>query len=73
MKTLAFIHNDTTLSAVGDFSPVISVFSHYELGNTVSPFLLLDHIGPSHLKPTKLRKGVDDHPHRGFETVTIMF
>ena len=73
MKTLAFIHNDTTLSAVGDFSPVVSVFSHYELGNTVSPFLLLDHIGPSHLKPTKLRTGVNDHPHRGFETVTIMF
>ena len=72
MKTLAFIHNDTTLSAVGDFSPVVSVFSHYELGNTVSPFLLLDHIGPGHLKPTKLRKGVNDHPHRGFETVTIM-
>lgn len=73
MKTLAFIHNTTTQSAVGDFSPVTSVFSHYELGNTVSPFLLLDHLGPGTLKPTQLRKGVDEHPHRGFETVTIMF
>jgi len=73
MKTLAFIHNTTTQSAVGDFAPVTSVFSHYELGNTVSPFLLLDHLGPGHLKPTQLRKGVDEHPHRGFETVTIMF
>ncbi|RKG43502.1 MULTISPECIES: pirin family protein [Acinetobacter] len=73
MKNLAFIHNTTTQSAVGDFSPVTSVFSHYELGNTVSPFLLLDHLGPGTLKPTQLRKGVDEHPHRGFETVTIMF
>ena len=73
MKTLAFIHSNSTQTAVGDFSPVTSVFSHYELGNTVSPFLLLDHLGPGILKPTKLRKGVDEHPHRGFETVTIMF
>ncbi|BCU63542.1 hypothetical protein F941_03034 [Acinetobacter bouvetii DSM 14964 = CIP 107468] len=72
MKMLAFIHNTTTQSAVGDFAPVTSIFSHYELGNTVSPFLLLDHIGPGTLKPSALRKGVDEHPHRGFETVTIM-
>ncbi len=73
MKTLAFIHRNDTRSAVGDFSPVLSVFSHYELGNTVSPFLLLDQIGPGHLKPSSRRQGVNDHPHRGFETVTIVF
>lgn len=73
MKTLAFIHSESTRSAVGDFAPVVSVFSHYELGNTVSPFLLLDHLGPGVLKPTHLRKGVTEHPHRGFETVTIVF
>lgn len=73
MKTLAFIHSNDSRTAVGDFSPVVSVFSHYELGNTVSPFLLLDHLGPGVLKPTHLRKGVSEHPHRGFETVTIVF
>jgi redox-sensitive bicupin YhaK (pirin superfamily) len=73
MKTLAFVHRNDTRSAVGDFSPVLSVFSHYELGNTVSPFLLLDQIGPGYLKPSSRRQGVDDHPHRGFETVTIVF
>ena len=73
MKTLAFIHRNDARSAVGDFSPVMSIFSHYELGNTISPFLLLDHLGPGYLKPTNLRKGVNEHPHRGFETVTIMF
>jgi len=39
MKTLAFIHSESTRTAVGDFAPVISVFSHYELGNSVSPEL----------------------------------
>lgn len=73
MKTLAFIHRNDTHFAVGDFSPVLSVFSHYELGNTISPFLLLDHIGPGHLQPLSQRKGVSDHPHRGFETVTIVY
>jgi len=73
MKTLAFIHSESTRTAVGDFAPVISVFSHYELGNSVSPFLLLDHIGPSYLQPTHLKKGVSEHPHRGFETVTIVY
>jgi len=73
MKTLAFIHRNDTIFSVGDFHPVKTVFSHYELGNTVSPFLLLDHLGPGYLKPTHLRKGVMEHPHRGFETVTIMF
>lgn len=73
MKTLAFIHRNDTRSAVGDFSPVLSIFSHYELGNTISPFLLLDHIGPGHLEPLSPRKGVNEHPHRGFETVTIVY
>ncbi|HET8732122.1 MAG TPA: pirin family protein [Moraxellaceae bacterium] len=73
MKSLAFVHRNDSRSAVGDFSPVVSVFSHYELGNTVSPFLLLDHIGPGRLLVGTPPKGVNDHPHRGFETVTIVY
>lgn len=73
MKTLAFIHVNDSGAPVGDFAPVTSVFSHYELGNTVSPFLLLDHLGPGILQPTQLKKGVLEHPHRGFETVTLVF
>ena len=36
----------------------------------VDPFLLLDHIGPIELGPGEA-KGAPDHPHRGFETVTL--
>ncbi len=73
MKSLAFIHRNDTRFSVGDFYPVLSVFSYHELGNTVSPFLLLDHLGPSVLSPSNKRRGVNEHPHRGFETVTFMF
>lgn len=73
MKTIAFIHEPDASGAVGDFAPVTSVFSHYQLGNTISPFLLLDHLGPGYLKPTQLRKGVSEHPHRGFETITMVY
>ncbi|MCC2636817.1 MAG: pirin [Moraxellaceae bacterium] len=73
MKNLAFIQRNDTRFAVGDFSPVLSIFSYHDLGSTVSPFLLLDHIGPGRLLPSTQRKGVNDHPHRGFETVTIVY
>ena len=35
------------------------------------PFLLLDEMGPTDIKPGK-QKGFPDHPHRGFETVTYL-
>lgn len=73
MKHLAFVQRNDSRSAVGDFSPVVSVLSYYDLGSTVSPFLLLDHIGPGRLLPSTRRKGVNEHPHRGFETVTIVY
>jgi redox-sensitive bicupin YhaK (pirin superfamily) len=73
MKSLAFVQRNDSHSAVGDFSPVLSVLSYHDLGSTVSPFLLLDHIGPGRLLPSTRRQGVHDHPHRGFETVTIVY
>ncbi|WP_343619911.1 pirin family protein [Acinetobacter proteolyticus] len=73
MKSLAFIHRNDTHFAIGDFYPALSVFSYQELGNTTSPFLLLDHLGPGRLSPKSTKKGVNEHPHRGFETVTFVF
>ncbi|MBC8043228.1 MAG: pirin family protein [Rhizobacter sp.] len=37
----------------------------------IDPFLMLDHFGPFYQKPNE-QGGVSEHPHRGFETVTIM-
>ena len=38
-----------------------------------SPFLLLDHAARRRFEPETKRRGVGEHPHRGFETVTICY
>jgi redox-sensitive bicupin YhaK (pirin superfamily) len=58
---------------VGDGFPVRSLFSYDRLGQHVSPFLLLDYAGPQRFAPTDRPRGVGEHPHRGFETVTIVY
>lgn len=58
---------------VGDGFPVRSLFNYMEHAQELSPFLLLDYGGPAEFPPTEERLGVGPHPHRGFETVTIVF
>jgi quercetin 2,3-dioxygenase len=58
---------------VGDGYPVRSLFSPASHGEHVSPFLLLDYAGPAEFTPTDTPRGVGTHPHRGFETVTIVY
>ena len=57
---------------VGDGFPVRSLFSYHD-GRAPSPFLLLDHAGPAKFAPAERPRGVDFHPHRGFETVTLAY
>jgi redox-sensitive bicupin YhaK (pirin superfamily) len=58
---------------VGDGFPVRSVFSYQAHGNAISPFLLLDYAAPTRFEAASRRRGVGSHPHRGFETVTIVY
>jgi redox-sensitive bicupin YhaK (pirin superfamily) len=58
---------------VGDGFPVRSLFGYDGLGRHLSPFLLLDHAAPMHFDPAARPRGVGLHPHRGFETVTIVY
>ncbi len=58
---------------VGDGFPVRSLFSYNSQGQHLSPFLLLDHAGPFPFTPGNGRRGVGEHPHRGFETVTVVY
>ena len=73
MKTLTEILRNDTAHWVGDGFPVRSLFSYHQQGAQISPFLLLDYAGPHNFEPTGARRGVGQHPHRGFETVTIVY
>lgn len=59
---------------VGDGFPVHGMFGYSGPGVPArSPFLMLDYAAPTTFEPTAQRRGVGQHPHRGFETVTIVY
>jgi redox-sensitive bicupin YhaK (pirin superfamily) len=58
---------------VGDGFPVRTIFFYQGLGPRITPFLLLDYAGPTAFPPAQSPRGVAPHPHKGFETVTILY
>jgi redox-sensitive bicupin YhaK (pirin superfamily) len=58
---------------VGDGFPVRTLFSYDGDAQGLSPFLLFDYAGPHVFPPAMRPRGVGQHPHRGFETVTIVY
>lgn len=73
MKKVISIRRGDPGHWVGDGFPVRTVMSYHDDPRAISPFLLLDHAGPHHFPPGAEGRGVDWHPHRGFETVTIVY
>jgi redox-sensitive bicupin YhaK (pirin superfamily) len=73
MKKLLFSQQSNSRHWVGDGFPVRSIFTYNDLAKEISPFLLMDYAGPAEFPPTQHRKGVGEHPHRGFETVTVVY
>jgi redox-sensitive bicupin YhaK (pirin superfamily) len=74
MREVLAVHDAAPPHWVGDGFPVRSVFSYDGLGReALSPFLMLDYAAPRHFDPAPRRRGVGVHPHRGFETVTIVY
>ncbi|MBF8753721.1 pirin family protein [Pseudomonas guariconensis] len=73
MKKILGVHRSPHGHWVGDGFPVRSLFTYDNLARHISPFLLLDYAGPHDFTPTTARRGVGQHPHRGFETVTIVY
>ena len=73
MKKLLHVYQSSRTHWVGDGFPVRSIFDYSGLGKDLSPFLLLDYVAPYGFPPSNQRRGVEAHPHKGFETVTIAF
>jgi quercetin 2,3-dioxygenase len=73
MKTVSGIYSNPHGHWVGDGFPVRSLFDYQGLGKQLSPFLLLDYAGPAEFAPATKPRGVGQHPHRGFETVSIVY
>ncbi|MFC3107073.1 pirin family protein [Undibacterium arcticum] len=75
MKKILGVHRAPSQHWVGDGFPVRTMFSYDTLGAQISPFLMLDFAGPTTFEPGSAAppRGVGQHPHRGFETVTIVY
>ncbi|MFT0666940.1 pirin family protein [Enterobacter hormaechei subsp. xiangfangensis] len=73
MKNVTGVYTAPRPHWVGDGFPVRSMFSYQTHGEPLSPFLLLDYAGPHTFPADGAKRGVGEHPHRGFETVTIVY
>ncbi|MBR2537378.1 MAG: pirin family protein [Hyphomicrobium sp.] len=73
MRQILGIYSAPRQHWVGDGFPVRTLLSHHAQGQHISPFIMLDYAGPATFPPTSERLGVGQHPHKGFETVTIVY
>jgi redox-sensitive bicupin YhaK (pirin superfamily) len=72
-RALAAVYPPGPEHWVGDGFFVKTVFWPQLDAQMLSPFLLLDHAARRRFEPSPFRRGVGEHPHRGFETVTFAY
>ena len=72
MKQIKYIRKAAPAHMVGDGFKVRTFISS-AMWKDMSPFLMLDYIEPTSYLPTDHPRGVDVHPHKGFETVSILW
>lgn len=74
MRTVKNIYHNSQSHWVGDGFQVTPLFSHMGEDRQTSPFLMFDYAAPREFAPSfGHTRGVGEHPHRGFETVTIAY
>jgi quercetin 2,3-dioxygenase len=67
------VYHPGSQHVVGDGFHVRNLFPSNDLDRELSPFIMLDYAGPTFYPATETPRGVREHPHRGFETVTIVY
>lgn len=75
MRHVRKIYSADSRHWVGDGFLVQPLFSHMGENRGTDPFLMLDYAAPREFAPGNVRqpRGVGQHPHKGFETVTIAY
>ena len=73
MKKILRIQRAPAPHWVGNGFHVNSLFFYAQDAQTFSPFLMLDYGAPRAFPPSTEPRGVGQHPHRGFETVTVAY
>lgn len=72
MKQIKYIRKAAPAHMVGDGFKV-KTFISSAMWKDLSPFLMLDYFEPTQFLPTDHPRGVGVHPHKGFETVSILW
>lgn len=74
MRKVKNIYQENQAHWVGDGFLVQPLFSHMGEDRGTNPFLMLDYAAPQYYEPnSQTPRGVGQHPHKGFETVTIAY
>ena len=73
MKKIAHILKSAAPHWVGNGFYVNNLFIYEQAAEALSPFLMLDYGAPKQFAPSTQPRGVGQHPHRGFETVTVAY
>ena len=74
IKSLKYVLKEDAKHWVGDGFHVHGLIRPTEeLSQLLSPFVLMDYASPSEFPVSEMPRGVGEHPHRGFETVTLAY